>query len=248
MADSIRYADHTADYINTPNGGKRPDWNPDADYGNEYAKVYFRIDTTGYRYPEFTFSKEDGAAFDRAVIEVFKKLGWTCSKDAYAGRCSIWTNDKSHLYMHPQHFSGEVLKNEIKIVAEALLDAKSFKLERVDVYETVYDMTDEAYEEILKSKDDKIKEALLKACKTTRTYNFYRAEDVAFKIAKAFRTPRVGNSDGKNGGMGQTTKHILSVIETLVSEGYLISNVQGNNVLVRTINKSEQKQRHLKVA
>jgi len=244
----IRYADCTKGYTYVSGLSTHPDWNPDADYGNEYAKVHFCIETTGYKHPEFAFSKENGDAFDREVKDIFHALGWNCETNAYAGRCSTWTNGESHLYMHPQDFSGEVLKNEIKTVAEALSDAKVFKLKVVNIYETVYDITDEEYEAILSLKDEKIREVLLHVCKTTRTYNFYRAEDVAFKVAKKFRTPRVGNSDGKNGGMGQTAKHILSVIETLVSEGYLISNVQGNNILIRTINKSEQKQRHLKVS
>lgn len=32
-------------------------WNPDADYGNEYVNVYFRIDTPSYR--GCSFSSDD---------------------------------------------------------------------------------------------------------------------------------------------------------------------------------------------
>ena len=33
------------------------DWNPDADYGNEYVSVHFRLETNGYSYPSFQFSE-----------------------------------------------------------------------------------------------------------------------------------------------------------------------------------------------
>ena len=124
----------------------------------------------------------------------------------------------------------------------------TFYLRWVDLYETVYDMTDQEYEEILSAKDEDIKKSLLENSKTTRTSKYYYAFDVARSLANKFRLSRIGDSDGRNYGTGQTIKHILRVTQYLIDEGYLISAVKNDTLLIRTINKTEQKQRKLFIA
>ena len=53
------------------------------------------------------------------------------------------------------------MKNDIKEIAEALEKRESFYLRYVDLYETVYDITDQEYEEILTRKDEEIMTAIL---------------------------------------------------------------------------------------
>lgn len=244
----IKYSDCSNGYKYDADGKQLANWDPDCDYGNEYVDVYFRMDTKGYGYPSFCFSEEDGAAFDEEIVKVFTSLGWKCAQESYNGRCSTWCNGKSRLYLHPQNFSGEVLKNEVKTVAEALENNITFKLRWVDLYETVYDMSDEVYEELLSTKDEEIKKVILDKCRTTRTNKFLYPADVAYNIAALFRIKRVSTNDGKNGGVGQTTKHILTIIDSLVKEGYLVSAEVNGHMLIRTINKTEQKQRKLFIA
>ena len=171
-------------------------WNPDKDYGNEYVNIYFRMETKGYKYPSFSFTEENRKAFDSEIAEVFTFLGWKCEKEVYSGSCSTWYKGKQHLYLHPQDFSGEVLKNEVKQIAEALKKRNTFYLRWVDLYETVYDMTDQEYEEILSQKDEDIKKSLLENSKTTRTNKYYYAFDVARSLANKFRLSRIGDNDG----------------------------------------------------
>ena len=223
-------------------------WNPDKDYGNEYVNVYFRMETNGYGYPSFSFTEEDREAFDSELLEVFNSLGWKCKEEAYSGSCSTWTKGKQHLYLHPQDFGGEVLKNEVKQIAEALEKRNTFYLRWVDLYETVYDMTDQEYAEILAQKNDDIKKSVLECSKTTRTSKYYYAFDVARGLANKFRLSRIGDNDGKNYGTGQTINHILDVVQCLIDEGYLVSAVKNDVLLIRTINKTEQKQSKLFVA
>lgn len=223
-------------------------WNPDEDYGNEYVNAYFRMETKGYGYPSFSFTEKDRKAFDLEVTEVFTSLGWKCEEKAYGGSCATWYKGKQHLYLHPQDFSGEVLKNEVKHIAEALEKRNTFYLRWVDLYETVYDMTDQEYEEILSAKDEEIKKSLLENSKTTRTSKYYYAFDVARSLANKFRLSRLGDNDGRNYGTGQTIKHILGVVQCLIDEGYLVSAVKNGILLIRTINKTEQKKRKLFVA
>lgn len=223
-------------------------WNPDKSYRNEYVKVYFRMETKGYDYPSFCFTEEDRNAFDLELTEVFTSLGWKCIDEAYSGSCATWNKGKQHLYLHPQNFSGEVLKNEIKQIAEALEKRNTFYLRWVDLYETVYDMTDQEYEEILSQKDEDIKKSVLENCRTTRTNKYYYAFDITSGLANKFRLSRIGDNDGRNYSTGQTINHILEIVQVLIREGYLVSVVKNNNLLIRTINKTEQKQRKLFIA
>lgn len=47
----IKYSDCSNGYKYGADGKQLSNWNPDKDYGEEYAKVYFRIDTPIYQYP-----------------------------------------------------------------------------------------------------------------------------------------------------------------------------------------------------
>ena len=220
-------------------------WNPHTDYGNEYVKVHFRMETEGYNHPSFCFSEEDRKTFDLELVEVFTSLGWKCEKEAYSGSCATWHKGKQNLYLHPQDFSGEVLKNEVKQIAEVLEKQNTFYLRWVDLYETVYDMTDQEYEKILSARNEDIKESVLKSSKTTRSSKYYYAFDVARGLANKFRISRIDDNDGKNYGTGQTINHILECIQSLIKEGYLVSAMKNDTLLIRTINKTEQKQRKL---
>jgi len=217
-------------------------WNPDCDYGNDYVNVYFRMETKGYGYPTFSFSEEDRNAFDTELVKAFTALGWKCKKETYNGSCSTWIKGKSYLYLHPQNFSGEVLKNEVKQIAEALEKNNTFYLRWVDLYETVYDITDTEYEEILSSKDEQIKNAILENCKTTRTNKYCYSNDIIRLISNKFGIKRIG----KEKCSGIIMPYIWRIIESLIEEGYLVA--PRNKELVRTINKTEQKQRKLFVA
>ena len=223
-------------------------WDSNKDYGNEYVNVYFRVDAKGYDYPDFSFTEEDRAAFNKDITRVFSSLGWTCKEPKTNGSCQTCYKGKSHLYLHPQNFSGEVLKNEVKTITEALENNNSFKLRYVDLYETVYDITDEEYEDILSAKDEEIRKAALEQCSTKRKTQFYYLNGVVRNLSNKFRLSRIGIDDGKNCGIGQTGKHITNIIYQLIAEGYIISVQNNNGVLIRALNKTEQKQKKLFIA
>lgn len=221
-------------------------WDPEKDYGNDYARVYFRMEAKGYQYPSFSFSEEDGAAFDKELISVFSELGWTCSESSYHGRCATWTKGKSNLYLHPQNFSGEVLKNEIKTVAEAIRKKDTFRLRWVELYETIYDMTDESYKEYLQSKKVEIKRALFKNCHTTRRNLYHQKFQVAMQLARRFRLHRIALIDIEDTWEEQTIKYIAQVMDEMVADGFLVlTKASYGQDLVRSINKTEQRERKI---
>ena len=118
----------------------------------------------------------------------------------------------------------------------------------VDLYETVYGITDEEYEDILSAKDEEIRKAALEQCSTKRKTQFYYLDGVVRNLSNKFRLSRIGIDDGENCGIGQTGKHITNIIYKLIKEGYIISAQNNNSMLIRALNKMEQKQKKLFIA
>lgn len=221
-------------------------WNPQADYGKEYADVHFRIEAENYQYPSFSFSEEERSLFYTEVKNALEPLGWYREDKSEEWGCGYVINGKSRLYLHPQDFSGEVLKNDVQQIAEDLEKHNTFCLRWVDLYDTVYDITDEEYEKYLTTKDEEIRSILFKQCQTTRTNKYCYMFDICRNIASNIRLKRIGLNDDRNYGTGQTIEYIKKIIEEMVVEGWLMSARDGE--LVRSINKTEQKKLKLKIA
>lgn len=223
-------------------------WNPDYDYGNEYVNIYFRIEAPGYCYPSFSFNEEEEKSFYAEVKKSLQPLGWQSGEDTEDWHCVYIKKGKQHLYLHPQNFSGEVLKNEVKQIAEALQRHNTFYLRWIDLYDTVYDISDSEYEEYLISKEAEIRKTLFDNFTTTRANKFYYVFDVCRSLADKFRLRRIGLSDGRNSGSGQTIEFIEKVIDKMLQEGLLFGAGNKEGKLVRSLNKTEQKKLKLNIA
>lgn len=80
-------------------------WNPDADYGNEYVDVYFHIDTPTYNFNTGFSNTEARDAWHKEVSAVIASLGiWGGTKEEDL--------KEANLYARPQEISGVVKKNE----------------------------------------------------------------------------------------------------------------------------------------
>jgi len=228
-------------------GTLKNNWNPDSDYGNEYVDVHFRIDADYYQYPFNNYTQEQKQEFNDEARKVLENLGWKTEKEVNSSYCADMTNGEQHLYLHPQDFSGEVLKTDVMKIAEALENNKTFKLRWVDLYKTVYDITDQEYEDYLKTKDAEIRVSLFEKCKTTRVNRFYYVLDMARNLADTYRLARINCNDGKNHGTGQAIEHIVKIIEQMEKENYLISTMDKGSRCVRSINKTEQRKLKIKM-
>lgn len=233
--DNINGTQYGADHKLTNN------WNPDGEYkDNEYCKVYFRIECPAYmqgKYPCNFDDDKDRVSFRKEVRAIMENLGWCFSNDY---DCKP-TKEKSHLYIHPQDISGEMLKKEVKQLAEAFEKNQTFYLRWVDIYDTVFDITDEEYTEYLDTQKDKIKSLLLSYCKTTRKNLFKNCLDVTNSIAGEVRLHRINDKDGYYGERAFTTNYINTVVDELIKQGYLVLAGRTDVKLIRTINKTEQK-------
>lgn len=217
-------------------------WNPNLNYGNEYVKVYFNIDTPTYDYSN-GWETEEREAWDKESSELISSLGIMegCGYDAEKKKCA-------YLYAHPQQISGVILKNDVKKVAEAISNMELSSIRWVDLHETVYDISDSEYEEYLNGKRDEICKELFEKSATTRTNKYYAAFDVARSIANIVRLNRLGLNNGRNYGSGQTVEHILKVADEMIAEGYLKSFERDGVKYIRSLNKTEQKKSKLKIA
>lgn len=236
--DNINGTQYGADHKLTDN------WNPDGEYkDNEYCEVYFRIECPAYMQGEYPCNFDDDRdriSFRKEVREILENLGWYFSNDS----CEP-TKGKSHLYIHPQNISGEMLKKEVKQLAEAFEKNQTFYLRWVDIYDTVFDITDEEYNTYLETKKDEVINLVLKNSVTTRTNKYFYIYNVANFIADKIRLIRINDNDGRNYGVGYTAKYIIGVINELIKDGYLVKVTQNDDVFIRTINKTEQKQKKL---
>ena len=246
---SIKYHDNTVFPKYGPDHTLLDNWNPDADYGGEYARVHFRIRTPAYDTSSSFLTDGDRGRFYTEAGNVLRTLGWTPNAAGRDSICTTFRCGKAHLYLHPQDISGELLKREVRTVAEALEKNNTFFLSWVDVYETVYDITDEAYIRYLDGQVETIKTEILAAARTTRRNLFHFEDDVVRRVASRVRMKRVGEDDGRCGGAGKTADYIIGVISQLIDDGCLVTATARNKSrLIRTINKTEQRQKKIKIA
>lgn len=220
-------------------------WNPDLDYGNEYVKVYFNIDTPIYDYNNGWKTTEEREAWGKETSSLISSLG-IMEDSGY--KVDNGKEKCAYLYAHPQQISGVILKNDVKKVAEAISNMELSSIRWVDLHETVYDISDSEYEEYLNGKRDEIRKELFEKSATTRTNKYYVAFDVARNIANIVRLNRLGLNDGRNYGSGQTVEYILKVADEMIVEGYLKSFERDEIKYIRSLNKTEQKKSKLKIA
>ena len=221
-------------------------WNPDADYGNEYVRVHFRIDTPTFDGCDGFFkSNEDRDNWNNEADNLIKSLG--ILQDS-GFKVENSKEKQAYLYAHPQDISGVIRKNDVKRVAEAIDSMELSSIRWVDLFETVHVISDEEYEEYLNGKREAIRKELFTAAATTRTTKYYRAFDIARNLADKFRLNRLGLNDGKNYGGGQTIDYILNVANEMIDEGYLKFFEQNGEKYIRSLNKTEQKQMKIKFA
>lgn len=220
-------------------------WNPSIDYGDEYVRVYFRIDTPSYHYERGFSTNEEREAWQMEASNLIKSFG--IMEDS---RWKVENGKEkcAYLYSHPQNISGVVLKNDVQKIAEAINNMELSSIRWVDLYETVYVISDSDYEEYLNGKKEEIRKELFEKSATKRTTKYYAAFDVARHIAGIVRLSRLGHNDGKNYGSGQTIEYILKVADEMIEEGYLRYFEKNGQKYIRSLNKTEQKQYKLSIA
>lgn len=243
----IKYHEYGKEYEYSEDHMLTNNWDPDRDYGNEYVKVYFNIDTPTYKWNLHGVSwswnsDQDRNAWKQEASALISSFG-ILEDCGYAVEHS--SDKRAYLYAHPNQISGVIKKNDVKKVAEAIAGMKLSTMRWVDIRETVYVISDEEYEVYLCSRDEEIRNELFKACRTSRRNLYVNAKDICSGLAAHFCVPRLGINDGKNFVLGQTSAHITKIINQMVEEGVLVQILYQDRILVRSINKTEQKKKKI---
>lgn len=243
MMDKIKYHQNGIGNEYGADGKLTDNWNPDGDYGNEYVRVYFRINTPSYHYNNGFDTEDNKHKWETEVSNLIKSFGILEDCD-YAVEHS--KDKQPYLYAHPQDISGVVLKNDVRKIAETISNMKFSSIRWVDLYETIYVMSDSEYEKYLDGKASEICKALFEKSSTTRTTKYYNAFDVARYIAGLVRINRLGVNDGRHYGGGQTVDYVLKMADKMIEKGYLKCFTDGDIKYIRSLNKTEQKKMKIK--
>lgn len=213
-----------------------------------YKQIYFRINTPSY-YPKNQSwvgfnNQEDSQQFHNTALNLFLNDGWKLKEDGYkgAGSCDRIMKDKQELYLHPQSFSGVVLEENIPYIEQLINNSNVFKYERTDIYEDVFDITDEEYLSILESKKQYIEQDILETYKTKRS-NLYITDTWSClnRVLDKYRIKRLSHYIGVISSSNKDVQYIYEVFEKLVEQGEIIIASTKHGIGYRTKTKKDKK-------
>lgn len=191
-----------------------------------YKRVYFRICTPMYYNPKYGLgfsTPEDAMLFDKTIAELFLNDGWAVKEKKFKDSCNRVVKNKQELYLHPQSVSGVVLEENIPHIEQLLSNSNIFKFEKTDIYEDVFDITDEEYINILKSKQNEIEQDILAVYKTKRK-NLYITDTWTplNKVLDKYRIKRLSNYSGVISSSNIDVRYITEVFENLVKQNKIV--------------------------
>lgn len=181
-------------------------------------------------------------AIAQELGHLFLHMGYKTNAEIWEKQVENSAEKRAYLYPHPQQISGVILKNDVRKVAEAIECMSLSSIRWVDLYDTVYVLSDEAYEKYLMFKDEALKKDLFDVCQTPRITRFYDAIEISRALAMKYRLKRLGINDGRNYGSGQTIDHIMRLMQKMSEDGLLVmTSPSGEETYVRSLNKTELK-------
>ena len=236
--EKIKYHQNDIGWDYDTDGKLKDNWDPSLDYGNEYVKVYFRLDTPSYSSLSFE-TQEAREAWHNEASAVLKALGIRedCGYDVERS-----PEKEAYLYLHPQNISGVVRKNDVRKIAEAFSTMKRSTLRWVDLYETVYVMPDSEYTAYLDTRKAEIHQKFFTETQTRRTSAYVNAYDVARYVASCVMLNRLGDD---NRTKAITVKYILAEADKMIDSGYLKTFTNSAGKYIRSLNKTEQRKSKL---
>jgi hypothetical protein len=212
-----------------------------------YKNVYFRINTPSYyrnnKCGVGFENQQSGEQFHNEVLNVFLNDGWELKREhSCSGGCSRVTKDKQELYLHPQEFSGVIFDENIPYIEQLISNSEMFKWSNTDIYEEVFDITDEEYLNILKSKRQYIEQDILEAFKTKRS-NLYITSSWSCvnNVLDKYRIKRLSHYIGVISSDNLDVKYFLEVFQELVDKGLIVTAQTKSGTGYRTKTSKEKK-------
>lgn len=199
-----------------------------------YRKVYFRMNTYGYRAGWQNDAVRD--AFKEESRSLFQSLGWTLHAEQNdSGCCDTVTKGDCELYLHPVAFSGVVSDEDIQVLKDAFMGMNECHCEAVDCYQEYRELSDEEYWAALEARREEIVNAILACCSTKRKTLFVTGA-VDQRIAERFSIHRISDKDGSH---NLANRYVSEVVEQLVADGRLITAQTRSGQGLRTATEDE---------
>jgi len=210
-----------------------------------YRNVYFRINAPSYYKSNYGVgfeNQQERDNFYNHVTELFLNDGWILKEQRTSNSCPTVTKDKQELYLHPQSFSGVTLEENIKYIEGLLADNNLFEYRSTDIYEQVFDLTDEEYINTLKTKQDEIKNDILEQFGTKRKNLYYtNPYSILDRVLKRYRVPRLTHYVGVYTSSDIDYKFFCELFEELIKQNKIVTSKCKNGTGYRAINEAEQK-------
>jgi hypothetical protein len=211
-----------------------------------YKHVYFRINTPSYYRANSGVvgfnTKEDGQLFQDTVTQLFLNDEWEIKKERnVSGGCNTITKDKQELYLHPQSISGVVAEENISHIEKLLSKASLFEFEKTDIYEDVFDITDDEYLNILKSKKSFIENDILELYKTKRSNLYVSSTSPLERIIDKYRIKRLSHYGGVYSSSNIEWQFVENIFNQLVKEQKIVTAKIKSGTGYRTKTDKERK-------
>lgn len=220
------------------------DSNLNVNIKDKYSNTYFRIGNNGYQF-NGDWDETTMKAFEEEKAKILNKLGWSISPLKNLRTIAIATKGKSSLYLHPQNFSGVCENSEREILQNAFNDAQFFKCTGIDVYDEVFDMSDDMYLDKLEEQKEAIEADLLELFTTKQSNLYINLQAVEEKISSKYSIKRLAISEAPSyNGLDSRTKDICSsfvsdVVDELINSGKLVSSRTKRGLGFRAATKDE---------
>lgn len=235
---ALKYHDSFAEQVRDGNGELMDNWDPDKDYGGEYAYVFLQMMAySSYSDIPSGMPGHESTLYAEPLLRLVA-LGFTLEQPTY--NLGYVSARRGYEYLQlgatigtAKGMIGVVKKNTIRELARVLGQGWTFELRQVVLYDTRREMTDDEFQAEVAAHKAEFRQDILSACRNTSTkrIRMFIAESVAEDIAKKhiLRVP-----DTKADTQWCTRYIEQTVIPELVKEGLLISRTdQYNRLLVR---------------
>lgn len=204
----------------------------------KYKKVYFRINTPSYYKAKYGvgFENQEASTLFKTIAEnIFLNDGWEIKEKKYTIGCTTLIKDKQELYLHPQSFSGVVREDNILYIENLLSNNNMFRFERTDIYDEVFDMSDEDYINKLKEHQEEIEREILDKFKTKRRNLYVSSTWTPLNtILSKYKIKRLTQYMGAITSDDIDIKWIDKVFEKLISEKKIVTAKVRNGTGYRT--------------
>ena len=207
-------------------------------FGTSYHNVYFRLNA-GYKWGEGMERDKTEKFFDE-ITKLFLDDGWTVKEGRYSGSCPTVQNRNSYLYLHPMEATGPVEDSLREKVMTILHKGNTFTLRDIDVYEEVFDVSNNDYYDYLDANAFEIMDNLKLGFTTKRKDQYISCPGaVVEKVKEKYHISRLGNALIGRSSSDIEWTYVAKLFDEMVEHGDFVVAEKDGRKYYRTKKKGE---------